>query len=173
MRRQLLVAIFLLPGCTVAPQPEDCRVHPTSELWAACLSQSCAACQCLSTPGEIDAARRTSSDVASLTATLEGGRECQADLAVSLLPTLSGGDLEDVMRALGMMASHFPESFLRVVDRGRLDQPRIRRIVRMLPLSVVDNDAARLNLVEERASALSGVEDPSLIQVRDTDRKST
>jgi len=165
MHRRLLVAMFLLAGCTVTPPHGDCVARPTSELWAACLAQSCAACECLSTQGNTGG--HASPYVASLTSALEKGRECQADLAVSLLPTLSGGDLEDVTRALGEMADHWPENFLRVVKRQHLDQRRIQRIVRMLPLSVVDDDAGRLRAVRERASALSRVDDASLLEVRD------
>jgi hypothetical protein len=109
----------------------------------------------------------TSEEVARLIARVEAGDECQTDWAVSLLPNLSGGNLEDTMRAIGAATAHHPVVFLRVMESRHLADNRIESIIRMLPLSSVDNDAEKLRLVRERIAALRTVTDPRLRRVRD------
>jgi len=109
----------------------------------------------------------TSEEVARLIARVEAGDECQTDWAVSILPDLSGGDLEDTTRAIGAAAAHHPVVFLRVMESRHLDDNHIKSIIRMLPLSSVDHDAEKLRLVRERIAALRTVTDPRLTRVRD------
>src|ERR1041385_8148332 len=101
----------------------------------------------------------TSHDAAQLAAAVERGDLAQADAAVAALPSLDGGDLEDVMRALGSLAAREPAAFLDLMVKHQLPPPRVAAIVRMLPLSTVDDPPRRLQLIRERMDALRGVTD--------------
>jgi len=117
--------------------------------------------------GCVSASAPTSQEVETLISSIDAGDERQMDLAVSLLPRLGGGNLEDTMRALGAASAHHPLEFLRIVKVRDLDRKRVAAIVRMLPLSSVDDDEQKRRLVEERIAALSGVTDQHLREVRD------
>jgi hypothetical protein len=74
-----------------------------------------------------------------------------------MLSNLSGGDLEDMMRAVAAASGHSPLVFLQVIERHHVDRVRITSIARMLPLSSVDNVTERRRIVRERISALRSV----------------
>jgi len=109
----------------------------------------------------------SSAAVTSLITRIDAGDESAARHAVGLLPKLSGGDLEDTMRAIGALAVNRPRVFLRVMTGKYVDAARIERIVTMLPLSSVDDDAERLRLVRARIDALSAISDAELGHPRD------
>jgi hypothetical protein len=83
-----------------------------------------------------------------------------------VLSSLSGGDLEDMMRAVAETAGRDPRLFLQVLNNNHLDERRITLIVRMLPLSSVDNQTERQRIVRERIMALRSVTNIRLRRVR-------
>jgi hypothetical protein len=83
-----------------------------------------------------------------------------------MLSSLSGGDLEDVMRAVAAAAGRYPLLFLQALNNNHLDERRITLIVRMLPLSSVDNPTERQRIVRERIMALRSVTNLRLRRVR-------
>jgi hypothetical protein len=98
---------------------------------------------------------------------VDAGGECQTDLAISVLSSIRGGDLEDMMRAVAAASDRSPLLFLQVLERNHVDKVRITLIVRMLPLYSVDNQTERRRIVRERITSLRSVMNVDLRGVRD------
>jgi hypothetical protein len=71
------------------------------------------------------------------------------------------------MRAIGGVADRSPLLFLQVLETHHVSKERIALIVRMLPLSSVDNETERRRMVRERIVRIRAVTDRSVTTVRD------
>jgi hypothetical protein len=114
----------------------------------------------------------TSAQVRSLEILISKNGEQAADIGFLTLPLVDGGNLEDLMRALAVIADKKPDLLLGMFAKHRFSEERISALVRMLPLESVDDVAKRQLLVEHRIATLSSVERPNLASVRDASVRS-
>jgi len=89
------------------------------------------------------------------------------DVAFSSLSLLDGGDLEDIIRSLGLLTESNPELFLTCINRYHLSDYKLDDLLTMLPLATVDDKKARIETVQKRINSLSEVTNPQLFKVRD------
>ncbi|HXA20252.1 MAG TPA: hypothetical protein VN380_24960 [Thermoanaerobaculia bacterium] len=75
--------------------------------------------------------------------------------------------MEDLKRAIASTSEQSPVMFLQEMEKHHVEERRITSIVRMLPLSSIDNQPKRLRIVRGRIAALRGVMDRRLKGVRD------
>jgi hypothetical protein len=83
------------------------------------------------------------------------------------LRLLDGGNLEDIIRALGQLAESDPKLLLTCLKKYQISGRPFERTFIMLPLETVDHIDARIDTLQRRIDSLSVVDDPSLIQERD------
>ncbi len=131
------------------------------------------ACRCLTeqlearkASGYADEARPTSLEAMKLIALLEKGDSCSAGLALASFHVLDGGDLEDMMRAVSALSASHPSLLLQVLDAQKMPAAGIESLMRMLPLSTVDDPGRKRSMVKQRIAALLGVHDSKLRRVR-------
>ena len=79
---------------------------------------------------------------------------------------LDGGDLEDLDRALGVLAEKSPRQFLEWAVLYCLSDGQVSGIVTALPLSAADDVRRQLDITRNRASRLSAVRTPALAHAR-------
>lgn len=122
---------------------------------------SCQASQCLQ-----DAA--PSSVVLNKLLTLvQQGDPMAVDLTFLSIRLLDGGNLEDAMRALSALTGSNPKLFLKQIKKQSMSDRQIKRLLHMLPLDSVDDIDKKKLILDQRIRALSAVDDPSLIDLRD------
>jgi len=111
-------------------------------------------------------ARPDSSAVTKLIELVKKGSRHAIELAFLCLTIVDGGDLEDVIHSLGEVADSSPQIFLEEVKKRGLPLRQMRKIVGMMPESVIDDDAKRRDAVRKRIRSLSTVSDQELIDVK-------
>jgi hypothetical protein len=111
--------------------------------------------------------RPDSQQVRALVSRMTQGDRRAVQLAFQCRRMLDGGDLEDVTRSLGSLADTRPRRFLLEAKRSALTDRQLRAIVRMLPQTVIDDDAARRAASTARIQSLLTVKDRDLREVRD------
>jgi hypothetical protein len=82
--------------------------------------------------------------------------------AARLLPCLGAGESEDFYRSAGSFLERRPASFLGIVAESALLRDRLRYLVTMLPLALVDDLPAQTATVGQRIDALNTVQDARL-----------
>jgi hypothetical protein len=160
--------------CLILVAPLSAGAHPAHQAWAAFLdhpttenyrriAKTLDSCRSVSCEPEV---APDSDSVVKLVGLVEKGQRQAIDLAFLCRRFLDGGDLEDVSRSLGMVADAHPRVFLEEVKEHRLPLRQLRKILRMMPESVIDDDVKRRAAVRERLRSLSTVKDPNLSDIR-------
>jgi hypothetical protein len=80
---------------------------------------------------------------------------------------LDGGNLEDVTRAVASTIDKTPRKFLTQAKTIELTSNELRKIVRMLPSNVIDNDKERVRAKDRRIKSLLSVTESDLVEIRD------
>jgi hypothetical protein len=111
--------------------------------------------------------RPDSAAVPKLVRGVEEGSELAAGLAIAAADLLDGGELEDLLRAVGNFAERYPERFLRFVREQPVGVRRLEAFLVVLPEDSVDRPNEQVRIVEERIRALSEVRDEDLTLERD------
>lgn len=162
--RSLLLVGFVVAGSAEASNAKkNCDwsdyVDRQSRRTCTCLAERIAACKrtgCAHPP------RPSSSETMTLVRLIDKRDPCAADLGFAALLLLSGGDLEDVMRAISGLSGSDPLLFLHLCASHHRSDERIRDLVCMLPLTTVDDPEAKRRVLKQRISSLSGVRDRGL-----------
>lgn len=158
------VTLCLAVGLSLT-RPSACRAEPSDPAWSRFLSGETAdACRGLAarlSQCQLPACRKelapASSDVVKLVLLVDRGETCATDVAILVRPLLSGGDLEDVMRSLSALSAHHPALLLRMIQRHSLQHAQVRSLLRMLPLSSVDDPEGKARIVDQRIASLRSV----------------
>ncbi len=87
----------------------------------------------------------------------ELGNRWAAQYLVIHLKQLDGGNLEDVLVALGQFSDHDMERFLLFAKKGQLSERELADALTMLPLALSDNPHAQLDMLSARKSKVMGV----------------
>jgi hypothetical protein len=97
------------------------------------------------------------------------GRQNGLEMAICLLKFSSGGDYEDLARAIGEQLGRNPALALHLASHYSLLPHHVRSIATTLPESVVDDDRGRCLLIEQRIDVLLAVEATASVEtVRQT-----
>lgn len=95
---------------------------------------------------------------------VESGNQWSATYLVKRLDRLDGGNLEDVMVALGQFGDHNIERLLAFGGRGELSSRQLSEALTMLPLSLSDNPDAQLEAMKARRAKVTLVRRRYLIE---------
>jgi hypothetical protein len=82
--------------------------------------------------------------------------------ASQVLPCLGVGESEDFYRSAGAFLERQPVRFLEIVAGSDALKDRLRYLVTMLPISLVDDLPAQITTIGRRIVALNSVHDASL-----------
>jgi len=88
------------------------------------------------------------------------------DIAFSSLKILDGGDLEDVIRSLGLLTESSPKLLLDYSIKHNIPDYKLEDLLTMLPLETVDDNRAKIETVQKRIKSLSKVNSPPLVEIR-------
>jgi hypothetical protein len=91
---------------------------------------------------------------------VENGNVNVANLLAPHVRRLDGGELEDALRAYGILAGENPEALFAIQQSGGLTDQQVKDAVTMLPLQMSDDYPAQLQELEKRKDALQRVSDP-------------
>jgi hypothetical protein len=108
----------------------------------------------------------TSGDVNSLIRLVDQGNEFGISISFMSLKFLDGGNLEDVIKALGVVSNKYPNEFLKDVKKYRLSNFELKSIVTSLPENSVDDLNLQKELLVKRISSLKSVRDTNLLEIR-------
>lgn len=111
--------------------------------------------------------RPSSADVAELIRLVDARNPMAIDVGFSVLLSLNGGDLEDVLRSLGRIVEVDPIRFLTLAEKKKLSAFLLRKVLLMLPLDTVDDMEARASILHRRMVSLESVHQAELLPIRD------
>lgn len=111
--------------------------------------------------------RPTSSEVTKLVGLIDARDSLAIDIGFSALPSLDGGDLEDVVRSLAGFIEVDPDQFLTAAKKNDLSVYLLRKMLLMLPLDTVDDVEARASILQKRIDGLESVDQAALLPIRD------
>jgi hypothetical protein len=89
------------------------------------------------------------------------------NIAFIALPIMGGGDLEDVVRELGLLVQDSPAQFLSLAKEHQVTEKELEALLTMLPEETVDNFDRQLALIEKRSKSIGSVKNPELASYRD------
>lgn len=162
--RLTLILIFCNPLIAMACEMEWLEfVANPSAIAHEALAKEIASCKAEGTR----CTRPSSQVVGKLARLVEANNSWAIDIAFSALPALDGGDLEDVVRALGLLTESNPTTFLDFVKQRHLSDYQLRGLLLMLPLDTVDSPHLKIDRIHKRIDSLSAVNHPQLKDVRD------
>jgi hypothetical protein len=116
----------------------------------------------------VDDARCTESTIATrsrqqeLLSLIASGDEKAFRAALQALPCLGVGESEDFYRSAGAFLERQPVRFLEFVAGSDALKDRLRYLVTMLPISLVDDLSAQITTIDRRITVLNSVHDASL-----------
>lgn len=111
--------------------------------------------------------RPASADTAKLVALIEANNLWAVDVGFLALPSLDGGNLEDVVRSLANFIEFDPQQFLSIAKRNKLSDYQFKKMLLMLPLDTVDDVEVRSSIIQRRIGALEKVNQPYITILRD------
>lgn len=78
----------------------------------------------------------------------------------------SGGNYEDMIRALGSFSEHNPKLFLSYINKHKLSHRRHKTLLTMLPLITVDDFELKLSMISKRITSVRSIADRDLEKVK-------
>jgi hypothetical protein len=93
---------------------------------------------------------------------IESKNPLALEVAFKSLNLFDGGNLEDIIRALGTNIEMNPEQFLILQKKHIVSIKLKRKLLTMLPLNLVDNSPIKINALKNRIGAISSVTNPAL-----------
>lgn len=111
--------------------------------------------------------RPSPADVAKLIGLVDARNPMAINVGFSVLLSLDGGDLEDILRSLGGVIEFDPSRFLMLAMKNNLSPFLFRKVLLMRPLETVDDVEARTLILHKRRENLESVNQAELLPIRD------